>query len=151
VQRLVNVQPHQKVCINSAITKIKLLELSNPNSCNIIIDFSWLKVAIMELVFVVVIKRSIFLLIYRLTLIVLLLNFFNLILEQRSQLQQKGRLQEDVRVRTSLPPSIEGPVYAILICHIPKLRWLAKYQSLCRSVTIKVAWWGENDTSTTFK
>ncbi|CAF0800277.1 unnamed protein product [Rotaria sp. Silwood1] len=69
----------------------------------------------------------------------------------RSQSQQKERIQEDVCVQTSLPPCVEGPVYAILICHIPKLRWLPKHQSVCRSVTIKVAWWGENDTSAIFK
>ncbi|CAF1190222.1 unnamed protein product [Rotaria sordida] len=69
----------------------------------------------------------------------------------RSQLQQKERIQEDVCVRTSLPPCVEGPVYAILICHIPKLRWLPKHQSVCRSITIKVAWWGEDDTSAIFK
>jgi hypothetical protein len=82
-----------------------------------------------------------------------LILFTYLHLEQRSgsQSQQKERLKEDVSVRTSLPPSVEGPVYAILICHIPKLRWLAKYQTLCRSVTIKVAWWGEDNTSTIFK
>ncbi|CAF1106445.1 unnamed protein product [Rotaria sp. Silwood1] len=69
----------------------------------------------------------------------------------RSQSQQKSRSQEDVCVRTSLPPLVEGPVYAVLICHIPKLRWNAKHQSLCRSVNIKVSWWGEDDTSALFK
>ncbi|CAF2487401.1 unnamed protein product [Rotaria sp. Silwood2] len=69
----------------------------------------------------------------------------------RSQSQQKERIQEVVCVRTSLPPCVEGPVYAILICHIPKLRWLPKHQFLCRSITIKVAWWGEDDTSAIFK
>jgi hypothetical protein len=74
-------------------------------------------------------------------------------LEQRirSQSQQKGHNQEDVCVRTSLPPFVEGPVHAILICHVPKLRWNAKHQSLCRSVNIKVSWWGEDDTSAVFK
>jgi hypothetical protein len=74
-------------------------------------------------------------------------------LEQRtrSQSQQKSRNQEDVCVRTSLPPLVEGPVYATLICHLPKLRWNAKHQSLCRFVNIKVAWWGEDDTSAIFK
>ncbi|CAF3575312.1 unnamed protein product [Rotaria sordida] len=69
----------------------------------------------------------------------------------RSQLHQKSRSQEDVCVRISLPPLVEGPVYAILICHIPKLRWNAKHSSLCRFVNIKVSWWGEDDTSALFK
>lgn len=69
----------------------------------------------------------------------------------RSQSQQKSRNQEDVCVRISLPPLVEGPVYAILICHIPKLRWNAKYQLLCRYVNVKVSWWGEDDTSAIFK
>ena len=76
-------------------------------------------------------------------------------LEQRSRSQQsqkKGSVyQEDVCVRTSLPPLVEGAVHAILICHLPKLRWNNKHQSLCRSVNIKVAWWGEDETSSTFK
>jgi len=78
---------------------------------------------------------------------------FFLSLEQRtrSQSQQKLRNQEDVCVRISLPPLVEGPVYASLICHIPKLRWNAKHQSLCRFVNIKVTWWGEDDTSAVFK
>ncbi|CAF2632795.1 unnamed protein product [Rotaria sp. Silwood2] len=69
----------------------------------------------------------------------------------RSQSQQKSRNHEDVCVRTSLPPLVEGPVYAILICHIPKLRWNAKHQSLSRFVNIKVSWWGEEDTLASFK
>jgi hypothetical protein len=69
------------------------------------------------------------------------------ILEQRLKSQQK----DDVRVHTGLPPSVEGPIYAILICHIPKLRWLARHQFLCRSVTVKVTWWGEDETSAIFK
>ncbi len=75
------------------------------------------------------------------------------LLEQRtrSRSQQKSRNQEDVCVRTSLPPLVEGPVYAIIICYIPKLRWNAKHPSLSRSVNIKVAWWGEDETSAIFK
>jgi len=52
---------------------------------------------------------------------------------------------------SSLPPSIEGPIHAILICHVPSLRWLPRYQYLCRSVTVKLSWWGEDDTSAIFK
>lgn len=73
------------------------------------------------------------------------------ILEQQSQAEQKERIKEDTSVQPSLPPSVEGRVYAILICHVPKLRWLTKYQSLYRSVTVKITWWGENHTSATFK
>ncbi|CAF3248775.1 unnamed protein product [Rotaria socialis] len=69
----------------------------------------------------------------------------------RSQSQQKERIQEDAGVRTSLPPCVDGPVYAILICHIPKFRWIPKHQTLCRSITIKTTWWGEDDASATFK
>jgi len=79
------------------------------------------------------------------------ISFFFLEQRTRSRLQQKSRNQEDVCVRISLPPLVEGPVYASLICYIPKLRWNAKHQSLCRSVNIKVAWWGEDDTSAIFK
>lgn len=73
------------------------------------------------------------------------------LLESRSNSQQRERSQEDVYVQTSLPPCVDGPVNAILICHIPKLRWLPKYQSICRSITIRVAWWGEDETSATFR
>ncbi|CAF5215431.1 unnamed protein product, partial [Rotaria magnacalcarata] len=68
----------------------------------------------------------------------------------RSQSQQKNRNQEDVCVRTSLPPLVEGPVYANLICHIPKLRWNPKHHGLSRYVTVKVTWWGEDETSALF-
>lgn len=80
-----------------------------------------------------------------------LICFVILILEQRSRSQQKDLVKENIPVQTSLPPSVEGPINAILICHIPKLRWQLKYQSLCRSAIVKVAWWGENDTSAIFK
>ena len=73
------------------------------------------------------------------------------ILEQQLQSHEKEPVQEDTSAQTSLPPSVEGRVHAILICHVPKLRWLTKYQSLYRSVTIKITWWGENDTSAMFK
>ena len=63
-------------------------------------------------------------------LIVFEIFFFFLEQRTRSQSQQKSRNQEDVCVRISLPPLVEGPVYANLICHIPKLRWLTKHQSL---------------------
>lgn len=66
-------------------------------------------------------------------------------------LEQRNRNGEDVYVRTSLPPLVEGPVYGTLLCHIPKLRWNTKYQSLSRSVSIKIAWWGEEETSALFK
>ncbi|CAM4925264.1 unnamed protein product [Rotaria socialis] len=69
----------------------------------------------------------------------------------RSQSQQKNRNQEDVCVRTGLPPLVEGPVYANLICHIPKLRWNPKHHGLSRYVTVKVTWWGEDETSALFK
>lgn len=72
-------------------------------------------------------------------------------LEQQLQSQQKEPVKEDASAQASLPPSVEGRVYAILICHVPKLRWSTKYQSLYRSVTIKITWWGENDTSAIFK
>ncbi|CAF3922254.1 unnamed protein product [Rotaria magnacalcarata] len=69
----------------------------------------------------------------------------------RSQSQQKERIQDDAGVRTNLPPCVDGPVYAILICHIPKFRWIPKHQTLSRSITIKTTWWGEDDASATFK
>ncbi|CAF0935186.1 unnamed protein product [Adineta steineri] len=69
----------------------------------------------------------------------------------RSQSQQKEHIQEDVSIRTNLPPYVEGSVHAIFICHIPKLRWLTKYQSLYRSINIKMTWWGEDDVSAIFK
>ncbi len=80
-----------------------------------------------------------------------LFSFRIFILEQRSQSQQKEPIKDDACVKMSLPPSVEGRVYAVLICHVPKLRWVTKYQSLCRSATIKVTWWGEDDTSAIFK
>ncbi|CAF1141894.1 unnamed protein product [Adineta ricciae] len=71
--------------------------------------------------------------------------------KRQTRSQSKGRNQEDVYVRTSLPPFVEGPVYANLICHIPKVRWNTKHQPSCRAVCIKVSWWGEDDTSALFR
>ncbi|CAF0774338.1 unnamed protein product [Adineta ricciae] len=71
--------------------------------------------------------------------------------EARMQLQSQEKSVQDLRTQTSLPPHVDGSVHAILICHVPKLRWGAKYQSLYRSVTVKMAWWGENAASAVFK
>ncbi|UJR25905.1 hypothetical protein I4U23_007253 [Adineta vaga] len=71
--------------------------------------------------------------------------------EIRTQLQSQENIKDDVSAKTNLPPHVQGSVHAILICHIPKLRWSTKYQSLYRSASIKMAWWGEDVASATFK
>ena len=102
-------------------------------------------------------SRKIFRLVYgEIRLFIILPNSFYFSISllaqpSRSRLQSKEHTKEDVCVERNLPPSIEGPVYAILIFHVPKLRWLPKYQPLYRSPTIKVAWWGEESTSAIFK
>ena len=84
---------------------------------------------------------------------VLIESFTHIVLdkEARTQLQSQEKKVSDLRIQTSLPPHVDGSVHAILICHVPKLRWGAKYQSLYRSVTVKMAWWGENTASAVFK
>ncbi len=131
MQRLANVQPHRKVRTNTSIF-FRFLTL---HRCYY--------VTFVFLVFEEISNVE--------SDFIQLLYFLIFILEQRSQSQQNEPIKDDVCVQISLPPSVEGRVYAILICHIPKLRWLTKYQSICRSVTIKVTWWGEDDTSAIFK
>ncbi|CAF0929940.1 unnamed protein product, partial [Didymodactylos carnosus] len=42
------------------------------------------------------------------------------------------------------------PVHSILILHIPKLRWYSK-QPPCKFAYVKIAWWGEDDSSSVFR
>ncbi|CAF0752136.1 unnamed protein product [Didymodactylos carnosus] len=62
----------------------------------------------------------------------------------------RQRFQEDVCVKTSLPPHVEGPVHSLLILHIPKLRWHSK-QPPCGIAHVKVNWWGEENSSSIFR